>query len=374
MKILIIVFSDVDKDARVQRQIKWAELLGEVSICSYNYTGKHHHIKILKKYPIVKKIIDSFILKFGFYDFYYYSLHEIKQCLKKLKHLHFDLIIANDIQTLPLALRINDKAKVVFDAHEYSPLEHDESKFWKFFFHDYYKYLCEKYIIKTDLMFTVSYNIALEYEKNFKKRPLVLLNAPQKIESYDLKPSIDDTIRLVHHGIAIPQRKIEFMIDVIHALNPKFSLDLYLVPTNFKYYSFLKKYILKMENIRIYEPIQTLKIVSTISKYDGGLFFLPSKSFNYIYTLPNKLFDFIQAHLAVIIGPSPEMKKIVEDYQCGYVTKDFILDNVIHELSLLNKDQINQYRYNTHLAADQLNADTSREIFLNAINSLFNEE
>ena len=46
--------------------------------------------------------------------------------------------------------------------------------------------------------------------------------------------------------------------------------------------------------------------------YDVGLYLLPPTNFNQRYALPNKFFEFIQGRLAIAIGPSPEMAKLVE--------------------------------------------------------------
>ncbi|MBK7701065.1 MAG: hypothetical protein IPJ39_21260 [Saprospiraceae bacterium] len=79
-------------------------------------------------------------------------------------------------------------------------------------------------------------------------------------------------------------------------------------------------------------------IVNFISKYDIGLYILEPTNFNNGMALPNKMFEFIQARLAIAIGPSPEMKSLVEEYNLGVVSADFdskglaiSLNNLTHQ-------------------------------------------
>lgn len=73
----------------------------------------------------------------------------------------------------------------------------------------------------------------------------------------------------------------------------------------------------------ILEPVPMHRIVSFASTYDIGVFLLPPTNFNYRNALPNKLFEFIQARLAVAIGPSPQMAAVVREWNCGIVSDDF---------------------------------------------------
>lgn len=382
MNILIIAFSDIKKDARVSRQINWLLPNHSLSLIAYDcyQIDGLSFLKISNHYPIIMKIIGAILLKLKLFEVYYYTLTEIKKSENYLKSLKFDLIIANDIQSLPLAVKYKNSAYIYFDAHEYSPKEHDTNSFWCFFFRDYYSFLCNKFIPKCDFMTTVSFNIKKEYEKIFKKEVYLLLNLPDNNELfYDTyqtnclqnhENKNQQSFKFVHHGVALPQRKMELMIEVFKKLGSNYILDLYLVPTNQNYYNKLKKDIEFVNNISIKNPIEINQIIPTIFSYDAGIFLLPSNSFNYIYTLPNKLFDFIQARLAVIIGPSPEMRRIVEQYECGIATKSFDVDEIVNEIKSISKEDIIRFKKNADLAARELNSDKSREVFMKIINEV----
>jgi hypothetical protein len=88
-----------------------------------------------------------------------------------------------------------------------------------------------------------------------------------------------------------------------------------------------------------------------------GVFLLPPVNFNYENTLPNKLFDFIQARLGIAIGPTPEMAAIVKDYNIGVVSDTFTPESLSQQLNKLTTEQVQQFKTNTSLAAKDLNAE-----------------
>jgi hypothetical protein len=55
------------------------------------------------------------------------------------------------------------------------------------------------------------------------------------------------------------------------------------------------------------------------------------------------------------------MKKIVEKYNCGMVSKSFVPASLADELSHLTVDKIMFYKERSHRAAQELCADTSRK-------------
>ncbi len=275
-----------------------------------------------------------------------------------------DVIIANDIDTLPIALGIakKSKAKVLFDAHEYHPREIEDNPEWVQREQPYKTWLCKEYIPQADYMTTVCDGIAQEYAKNFGVAPEVITNATS---FYDLTPTITDAkhIKLIHHGICSPSRKIELMIEMINYLDERFTLDLILVHDIYTkpYYDKLVESAIHNNRIQFKPPVATREIPNHTNQYDIGVFILAPINLNYHYALPNKLFEFVQARLALAIAPSPEMTKYVHKYDLGIVADDYTPQNLAAKLNALTQEQIMYYKQQVHQSAYELSADINKK-------------
>jgi len=62
-------------------------------------------------------------------------------------------------------------------------------------------------------------------------------------------------------------------------------------------------------------PLQELNEVTR--KADLGISLEEDLGLNYRFALPNKLFDYIQAGVPVLVSDLPEMKRVIDDYQIG---------------------------------------------------------
>ena len=327
-------------------------------------------------YPIERKstsfisnIKRAFFCKIKMFEKVYWEHYKFNSLLNKLRGKMFDLVISNDIESLPFALKIANGAKTLLDAHEYSPQEFEDRFLWKFFLQSYKKYLCDRYIGNSDKMITVSEGIANEYSKNFGVKPIVITNA---CEFANTKPSPTNkqNIKLIHHGVTVPSRKLEIMIEMMDFLDERFNLDIMLVNTNPGYFNYLKTLAKDKDKINFLEPVPMKKIVGFINPYDIGIFILPPTNLNYKYALPNKFFDFVQARLAPAIGPSPEMAKIVKQYDCGIVAENFAPETMAKELNKLTGDRIEYYKRQSDKAAQELSFEKNSEKFEDLVEGL----
>jgi glycosyltransferase involved in cell wall biosynthesis len=378
-KILIITLSDLRYDARVRRQVEALEDQYSLTLAGFNGTPSgNFNLISLEPTPLtlLRKSIASAFLLARSYTIAHRILHNYLPILKqKTAGQKFDLIIANDVEALPLAFGLDDDAKVLFDAHEYAPRHFEDKRMWRIFFKGFNVWLCKKYIPRTAAMTTVGNKLAQEYKKHFHIDPVVIVNANNYFEA-EPSPMQPGQIRLVHVGIANPSRRLELMIELMDLIDDRFTLDLYLLIPGFasaktkNYIQNLKDRAAHNDRIKIHPPVESKAVVQTMNKYDVGVFLLPPINFNYQNALPNKLFDFIQGRLAIAIGPTPEMAEITRIYKNGVVSKEFTPQSLASELNSLSAEEIFQMKKNSAVAALEFNAENSKAKLLKLINAI----
>jgi glycosyltransferase involved in cell wall biosynthesis len=267
-----------------------------------------------------------------------------------------------------VALRLARGGKVIFDAHEYAPRQYEDVFQWRLLFQEYSTYLCKTYIPRVHGMTTVCPGIAEAYEKDTGVKPLVITSAP---DYEDLEPNLFDQqerkIRLIHHGIAGPSRKLEHMIRMMDFLDDRFELNLMFIPANPGYIKFLKKLGAKRPNVRFLPPQPMRTLSRYLHQFDIGVSLIAPTNFNYFHILPNKFFECIQARLALAVGPSPEMARIVKEYDLGVVADNFTPEALAERLRNLDQNKINHYKLQSHRAARLLSAEENKKLLLRLV-------
>lgn len=371
-KILIVNLpSNFKRSPRLIRQIKCLEERFSISLIGYGTInvegGKVYSLR--ERRSFFDKVSQAIKLKLSMFQKAYWK-KEFLDIADRLVAEKFEIVIANGIDALPLAVKLAKGAKVIFDAWEYYPRHFEDRLWWRFFFRKYRYYLCEKYMKQCDEVITVSDSIAQEYRREFNVQVQVITSAGT---FYDLKPTAtdDNRIRLIHHGALSPSRRLENMIELMEFLDSRFSLDLVFSTwqkgAQSRYLNKLKRIAAGKRTIRFLDPFSPEEIVPSINRYDIGICFFEGVNFNLKYCLPNKLFEFIQARLAVAIGPSPEMAKIVKKYDCGIVTEDFSVKKIAMQINSLTTKKIMYYKQQSDKAAQDLTSEKRDQEFRNLI-------
>lgn len=350
--MLILSYSPIAHDARVLKQVARFTRDYDVTTCGYGPEpeGVAEHVRI----PDEQRYNDlnGTLLTLKRYHAAYWRLSAVKWTLETLKGRKFDIAIANDVEAVPVANKLKPLHGVLADLHEYSPRLHDDHEAWLRRIAPWFDWVVRRYVTKAWSWSTVSRGIVAEYEKNFGFHAELVTNAAPY---FDAAPTpVERPIRLVHSGACLRNRQLHLMAEAVATAENDVTLDFYLTPNHPDYLEKLKEFAATTDRVRVLDPVPYAELISTLHSYDVGVFILPPITFNYRYALPNKLFDFIQARLGVVIGPSPEMDFYVDRYGIGEVADDFSAEAMREAIERLTVESVTTFKANSHAHAEEL--------------------
>jgi hypothetical protein len=142
-------------------------------------------------------------------------------------------------------------------------------------------------------------------------------------------------------------------------LGDGFTLDLYLVPAadGGRYLRELRELAEGSERITFHEPVAPSELPATLNQYDVGVYSIPPINVNTRLALPNKFFDFVQARLAVALGPSVEMAALTREHDLGVISDDFGQESFTRAVRQLTPQAVQTFKANAHAAARELSSD-----------------
>ena len=366
-KILVISFSDIQRDARLLRQLSVVKDFGHVTTLGYGKQpeGSDEHLQVPSELPSLPQTVPGVLkLALHLHKASEFAAPALKRARELLRGRQFDLVISNDARALPVAFYVADNSTPVWaDLHEWAPEERTHIASWRILVAPYIRYICKKYLPRTSAQTTVAGRIAHLYQESFGVQPQIMRNS---CPFQNLSPTEtgSEQIRLVHSGGAVPGRALETTIKAVVAAGERFTLDLYLVPANDggKYLRELKSLAEGSPRIVFHDPVKPAELPKTLNQYDVGVFWIPPFNTNARLTLPNKLFDFVQARLAVAVGPTVEMADVVKQYDLGIISSGFSVEQIVESLNTLTPENVATYKQNVNAAASELNFDKDAEV------------
>lgn len=298
----------------------------------------------------------------GFYACYNLRLFFYLLCHK------FDAVLANDLDTLTasfLAAKIKRKI-LIYDSHEYFTEVPElvgrklQKNTWLWL---------EKFMLpKIKHAFTVSPSIAQAYKNKYGTDFKVVRNFPFK---RDVAQNKRKKV-LIYQGALNMGRGIELMIQTMPYL-PDYKLwiagagDFEEKLKELAFVLGLEKQVVFLGRLPM-EQLHNKTVQATL-----GLSLEENLGLNYYYALPNKVFDYVQALVPVIVADLPEMRTLTEQYGMG----EILMERTPKALaSLVNKMAANAESHQTYVektrkAAALLNWEHEKPEFLNIIKQAF---
>lgn len=360
-RLLIISFSELHTDARLQRQISAFAEDFEVITAGFGTApqGASAHI-VLPNSPTGasrrrRMLVESVLLRTRLYALLQATSPQYRRAKRLLRDVEADLVLANDIDAAPLAFTVVSADRVHVDLHEYFPGLHDDNPLWRRLRTPYNAWLVRRFASRAASSTTVGAEIAEKY-RQLGLDPGVVTNA-SRFHELPVTPT-STPIRLVHSGAALQGRHLETMIEAVALAEADVELTLYLMPNDVDYIERLRARAAEIgPRVRIEPPVAHDRLVETLAGHDVGIHILPATSTNHRLALPNKFFDFVQARLGLIVGPTPAMASLTREHGFGAVSDGFDPKDVALVIDALTPQQVTAWKRAADSAAKELSAE-----------------
>jgi glycosyltransferase involved in cell wall biosynthesis len=271
-----------------------------------------------------------------------------------------DVYHSNDLNTLFVGSRCKKRtgAKLVYDSHELQTERNRMTKWWR----RWAAWNESHWLPYADAMIVASPSwIEINRQKygNVPDPSVSIINTPalEEIdEPRDLRGELGipaDAPILLYQGSIQENRGIEPAIDAITML-PKAVL----VVVGYGYHRpALEADVRKRgltDRVKFFGPIPNDELLAWTAAADIGMCNIINSSLSYYTSLPNKLFEYIIAGIAVIGSDSPEIGRIVKETGVGEVADPADPESLAKAARLILAD-LEKYKAATKPAAEEYN-------------------
>ena len=370
--VLVLSFSPIASDARVLKQVELLREAHTVTTCGYgpapDGVARHHEIPASS----ATTALDGRLITARAFLPAYAAMPAVAAARRLLRPSKesFDVVLANDVEAVPIGLWLRPRGGVHADLHEYSPRLHEENPAWRRRIAPFYRWLCRRFVRKADSVTTVGRGLAEAYLAELGIAADVVTNAAPFAPLEPGEVPDGGRLRLVHSGAALRNRHLEVLVDAVASSSAPVTLDLFLMPNDPAYIDELRDRGAASGRVRVLDPVPYARLVETLHGYDLGVHVLPPVNFNNANALPNKVFDYVQARLGLVVGPTPEMAALAREHGVGVVTEDFTAEALAATLDALTPDAVRAFKAASHAAARELSAETQVQTWGRAVEAL----
>jgi glycosyltransferase involved in cell wall biosynthesis len=264
----------------------------------------------------------------------------------------------------------------VYDSHEYAAEELPESLAWRLLDRGLAVGIEAAHIHEAAFISTVSRGIAelLKRDHKLAAEPMVVRNVPEA-RPLSLSPSPlrqeGDIVVLFHGGIT-EHRGLHVVVDSVRLWKPGRRLVLR-GPISEAYRRRLDAIIddhRLHERVAIEAPVRADRLIEAATGADIGIVSLPDTSAENRFALPNKIFEYVSAGLALLVPELDELAGVVRQHGIGHVFGRLTPDDIAAAVNALDMETVNALKTKSRAAATELTWEREAGTWLRRIKAL----
>lgn len=385
-KVAVLSFSRIARDRRVMRQCTLMADMGyDPIVLAYSKPGDVIPFK-LESLPVprptaahrLKTVAQKLPAHLGLgaakAGFWIEPRH--RWALAKLRFFRPKLVIANDWPALVVAAAYKREygCLIHYDTHEFATLEFDERAFWRLVYKPMVTELECASIDAADSISTVGPKLAEAMQKKYSlaRPPAVIRNIPGLIP---LDDNVGTTwpLRILYHGQVLPGRGLEALIDSVPLWHTEHRLTIrgdgnprYLASLHARVAATGRRELIALESA--VKPNEVMPIAARTA--DVGVHFTPLDTDQRHFSLPNKLFEYIGAGLAVAVSPGADLRQLVEAHGVGVVSETASFGAAADAINMLTVDRVAAFKTAARKARLELCWENEQRILREVIGKL----
>ena len=349
--ITVSVISELTTDQRVIRICTTLQQMGfEVKVIAREFSNSLS----LDRYPFQAKRIRCYFRK-GFMQYAEFNT----KLFFELLFAKTDYLLSNDLDTLVPNYIVSfiRRKKLFYDTHEYftgvpeltkNPFK---KRIWKFFENRIFPRL--------PVVYTVNESVKNKYQQEYGNQIAIIRNVPvtSPLVPNEMPAHWKGKIILLMQGIGInPGRGGLELLETMQYLPAKYHLVYIGGGTQWETIAIKRKEWQLEDRVDMIAKVPPAELKRYTPLASLGFTLDGFENENYLFNLPNKIFDYIHAGVPVVATPIPEVKLIIEQYDCGICLLSRTALGIARQVEeLMNNSQRYQtLRENTIVAAREL--------------------
>lgn len=373
MKVISLLVTNFKNDNRVYRMAKTLSLHGFPTTVVAWKKGDVEEKENFNGVEVERVVVSSdrwrrFNFIIGAIQYFEFAFRVIAR-YRKLEAWH-----CNDYEAFAigvLAKMTRSDLKLIYDCHELESHRNGKGAFTRFAI----RILEKLFIPWTELVITVSPSIQEFYKRKYNL-PFVAMvrnlpNEMQILQSNTLREKLglkNEQRVFLYQGMLGKGRGIEVLLNAFESRTTPDAVIVFMGFGELK--ERIEGYASLNDNIFFVPAVSYAEIPLYTGSADVGVNSVEPTCLSYKYSLPNKLFEYIQSEIPVLTNPLPDCAALVNEYKVGRVIPVWNSEAINEVIDDMLKEDLSVYQAHLKSAKKILNWEVEEQILISAYKSI----